>query len=246
MAWVGKLIIDAVVAAAAGNADAQAVLLLIGVEAALVALIAASQRGIALCESLLRAQLGYRVNDMILAKALTLELAQFEDSEFYDKLTRARRDASTRPLNLVRQSFGLLQNLISLLSYAALLSQLSVLAVGVFLLAGLPAFLAEAGSPARRLRCFAGARRTRACRFTWKPCWRARTTPRRSRSTALADRSWAATATSFESSTGATAAWPCAARAGVLRSACWARRRCMAVTAGWRCRRWRSASAWAR
>ena len=119
-------------------------LLLIGVEAALVALIAASQRGIALCESLLRAQLGYRVNDMILAKALTLELAQFEDSEFYDKLTRARRDASTRPLNLVRQSFGLLQNLISLLSYAALLSQLSVLAVGVFLLAGLPAFLAEA------------------------------------------------------------------------------------------------------
>lgn len=144
MAWVGKLIIDAVVAAMAGNAEARAVLLLIGVEAALVALIAASQRGIALCESLLRAQLGYRVNDMILAKALTLELAQFEDSEFYDKLTRARRDASTRPLNLVRQSFGLLQNLISLLSYAALLSQLSVLAVGVFLLAGLPAFLAEA------------------------------------------------------------------------------------------------------
>ncbi|MGK2941615.1 MAG: ABC transporter ATP-binding protein [Immundisolibacter sp.] len=144
MAWVGKLIIDGVIAAAAGTADAQAVLQLIGVEALLVALIAAAQRGIALCESLLRAQLGYRVNDMILAKALTLELAQFEDSEFYDKLSRARRDASTRPLNLVRQSFGLLQNLISLASYAVLLSQLSVLAVGVFLLAGLPAFLAEA------------------------------------------------------------------------------------------------------
>ena len=36
---------------------------------------------------------------MILEKALTLELAQFEDSEFYDKLTRARREASTRPLS---------------------------------------------------------------------------------------------------------------------------------------------------
>ena len=32
---------------------------------------------------------------MILEKALTLELDHFENSEFYDKLTRARREAST-------------------------------------------------------------------------------------------------------------------------------------------------------
>ena len=36
---------------------------------------------------------GQRVNEMILEKALTLELRHFEDSEFYDKLTRARRVA---------------------------------------------------------------------------------------------------------------------------------------------------------
>ena len=41
---------------------------------------------------------------MILEKALTLELAQFEDSEFYDKLTRARREASSRPLSLVMRT----------------------------------------------------------------------------------------------------------------------------------------------
>ena len=73
-----------------------------------------TQRGISLAQSLLRAQLGQRVNVMILEKALTLDLTQFEDSEFYDKLTRARREASSRPLSLVMRTFGLLQNCISL------------------------------------------------------------------------------------------------------------------------------------
>ena len=44
---------------------------------------------------------------MILEKALTLELAHFENSDFYDKLTRARREASSRPLSLVMRTFGL-------------------------------------------------------------------------------------------------------------------------------------------
>ena len=43
---------------------------------ALGAALAGAQRGISLCQSLLRAQLGQRVNVMILDKALTLELAQ--------------------------------------------------------------------------------------------------------------------------------------------------------------------------
>ena len=91
---------------------------LVLLEGALVIAISAAQRGISLCQSLLRAQLGQRVNVMILEKALTLELQHFEDSEFYDKLTRARREASTRPLSLVTRTFGLVQNGISLVSYA--------------------------------------------------------------------------------------------------------------------------------
>ena len=43
----------------------------------------------------------------VLEKALTLDLRHFEDSEFYDKLTRARREASTPPLGLVTKTFGL-------------------------------------------------------------------------------------------------------------------------------------------
>ena len=91
---------------------------------------------------------------MILEKALTLELAQFEDSEFYDKLTRARREASSRPLSLVTRSFGLVQNAISLLSYAALLARFSPWAVLVLLLAGLPAFIAEAKFSGDAFRLF--------------------------------------------------------------------------------------------
>jgi ATP-binding cassette subfamily B protein len=80
---------------------------------------------------------------MILEKALSLELTQFEDSEFYDKLARARREASSRPLSLVMRTFGLIQNGISIVSFGALLSRFSPWAVLVLLLAGLPSFLAE-------------------------------------------------------------------------------------------------------
>ena len=148
MAWVGALIIDAVVAAAqlakdSGDIRMREIFTLVAAEAGIVAALAGSQRGISLCQALLRAQLGQRVNLMILEKAVTLELAQFEDSEFYDKLTRARREASSRPLSLVNRTFGLAQNLISLVSYAVLLVQFSWWAVLILIVAGLPSFIAE-------------------------------------------------------------------------------------------------------
>lgn len=148
MAYVGALIIDSVLAAtqvvkSGGEMDMTRVFMLVAAEALIVAVIAGAQRGISLCKALLRAQLGQRVNVMILEKAITLELAQFEDSEFYDKLTRARREASSRPLSLVTRTFGLAQNMVSLFSYGVLLVQFSWWAVLILVLAGLPAFVAE-------------------------------------------------------------------------------------------------------
>ena len=145
VAYIGSLIVDAVARAmqAAQTTNPTHVVELVVLEGTLIASIAAAQRGLSLCQSLLRAQLGQRVNVMILEKALTLDLRHFEDSEFYDKLTRARREASTRPLSLVTRTFGLVQNGISLVSYGALLSHFSPWAVAVLLLAGLPAFIAE-------------------------------------------------------------------------------------------------------
>jgi len=155
IAWVGAMIVDAVVAAiGAGGRDAARVIQLVALEGALVAAMAATQRGLGLCQSLLRAQLGQRVNVMILEKALTLELQHFEDPEFYDKLTRARREASVRPLSLVMRSFGLAQNAVSLASYGVLLVRFSPWAVAVLLLAGLPSFLAEAKFSGDAFRLF--------------------------------------------------------------------------------------------
>jgi ATP-binding cassette subfamily B protein len=91
---------------------------------------------------------------MILEKALTLQLSHFEDSEFYDKLTQARREASSRPLSLVNKTFGLVQNAISLTSYAVLLYSFSVWAVVILIGAGLPSFFAEAKFSGDAFRLF--------------------------------------------------------------------------------------------
>ena len=151
---VSSRLVDAVVTAIRGGGDAHRVLHFVILEALLVATMAAAQRGLSLCQSLLRAQLGQRVNVMILEKALTLELAHFEDSEFYDKLTRARREASSRPLSLVMRTFGLLQNAITLVYFGGLLLRFSPWAFVVLLLSGLPAFIAEARFSGDAFRLF--------------------------------------------------------------------------------------------
>lgn len=145
IAYIGKLIVDAVVLAVETDLDADRWIVLrwIGVEAVLIVLMAAAQRALSVSQSLLRALLGQRVNVMILEKAQTLELSHFEDSEFYDKLTRARREASSRPLSLVTRTFGLVQNGITLLTYGWLLIQFSWLAVVGLLVAALPSFFVE-------------------------------------------------------------------------------------------------------
>jgi ATP-binding cassette subfamily B protein len=159
VAWIGARIVDAVVAAVAaqhatGAPDYGHALTFVALEAGLVALLAAAQRGLYTCQSLLRAQLGQRVNVMILEKALTLELSHFEDSEFYDKLTRARREASTRPLSMVMRTFGLVQNGVSLVSYGVILIQFSPAAVAILVLAGLPVFFVEAKFSGDAFRLF--------------------------------------------------------------------------------------------
>jgi len=155
IAYIGQLIVDGVVMAMSSTEhDPSAVLWLIVLEAFVVILVAASQRGLSVSQSLLRALLGQRVNVMILEKALTLQLANFEDSEFYDKLTQARREASSRPLSLVNRTFGLVQNAISLTSYAVLLFAFSPWAVVILIGAGLPSFFAEAKFSGDAFRLF--------------------------------------------------------------------------------------------
>src|SRR5687768_11902210 len=159
IAYLGKLIVDAVVAAIDANRAGAApeyagVLALVAPEGLRVAALSGVQRGISFCQSLLRVLLSQRVHFLILDKALTLTLAQFEDSELYDKLNRARQEASIRPLSLVNRTFALAQNAVSLASYAGLLFAFSPWAVAILVAAGLPAFIAETRFSGERFRAF--------------------------------------------------------------------------------------------
>ena len=156
IAQAGRLIVDGVVHAAETQLPAHrtAALWFIALELGLVAAMAGIQRGLDASQSLLRVKLGHRVNVMILDKALQLDLVHFEDSELYDKLTRARREASSRPLSLVRRSLGLAQNGLSLATYGAILVGFSPWAVGVLVLAALPAFVAETRFAGQAFRLF--------------------------------------------------------------------------------------------
>ncbi|MFS0515280.1 ABC transporter ATP-binding protein [Nostoc sp. UIC 10607] len=160
ISYISKLIVDAVVFASQVNSDSNDFvniypsLFYVGLEAIAVILLAGSQRGILICQSLLRALMGQRVNVLILEKALTLDLRQFEDSEFYDKLTNARREASVRPLSLVSRTFGLVQNALSLITYGILLVNFSVWAVVVLVLAAMPVFIAETKFAGEAFRLF--------------------------------------------------------------------------------------------
>ncbi len=149
IASVGGLFVDAVASALqqSGEQAEQArsdVLFYVLVEAGLVVLMTGAQKVNSVCQSILRVLLGNKINVMILEKALTLELAHFEDAEYYDKLVRARREASSRPLSLVIKTFDLVRDLILLITIGIWLFQFSPYAVLLLGLAGVPAFIAEA------------------------------------------------------------------------------------------------------
>jgi len=122
------------------------------VELALVAGVAGASRGLGLLRSVLGARLAVDINVMILEKAQTLELRHFEDAEFYDQLTRARREASSRPISVVLSCFTLIQSVLTLIGYVALLIRYSGWAVAGLLLAAVPATLAEMRFSAQAFR----------------------------------------------------------------------------------------------
>ena len=159
IASVGGLFVDAVssvfqqtgVSAEQARSD---VLFYVFVEVGLVILMTGAQRVNSVCQSIMRVLLGNKINVMILEKALTLELAHFEDAEYYDKLTRARREASSRPLSLVIKTFDLMRDLVLLLTIGIWLFQFSPYAVLLLAGAGVPAFIAEAKFSGEAFRLF--------------------------------------------------------------------------------------------
>jgi ATP-binding cassette subfamily B protein len=138
VAYTGKAIVDAVVAQAVERTWRWVL-----VELGLVSLQALMQRALGLIRQTLGARLALDINVRILEKALTLELRHFEDAEFYDRLTKARREASSRPVSVVTELFQLAQNVLTLAGYVAVLLGYSSLVVLGLLLAAVPATISE-------------------------------------------------------------------------------------------------------
>ncbi|HEX7600942.1 MAG TPA: ABC transporter ATP-binding protein [Polyangiaceae bacterium] len=145
--WGGKRIVDAILAG-----QPRVALAWVGFELGMVAAQATASRSLALLRSVLGARLGVDVNLAILAKATTMDLADFENSETYDALTKARREASSRPVSLVTEAFQLVQNAITLGGWAVLLFRYSPLAAGLLAVAAIPATVAEMRSSKQMFR----------------------------------------------------------------------------------------------
>lgn len=146
-AWVGKLIVDAVVNGINTGAGAQAglvsVLPLLAAEFVMLTLQAGNNQARTLAEHILHARLNLDINTRIIRKALELDLTYFENAEYYDKLQNARREADYRGLQTVNGGFYLIQNIITLVSFGALLVRFSPLLSLILFAATIPAFIAQ-------------------------------------------------------------------------------------------------------
>jgi ATP-binding cassette, subfamily B, bacterial len=164
IAIIGKFIVDSVVLANQSRSQLpnlaspwdyqQTAINYVCIEAIAIVFLAAAQKGVVVCQSLLRVLLAQRVNELILEKALTLDLTHFEDSEFYDKMSQARSQASSRPLSLITRTFGLCQSALTLATFSGLLWQFSGWAVLVLIVAAIPSFIAETRFSEHAFRLF--------------------------------------------------------------------------------------------
>jgi ATP-binding cassette, subfamily B, bacterial len=145
IAWVAKLIIDGVIVAQQTGAEGARtdVQVAVVIELGLVLLQTILQRSHWLVRESVGARLKRSLSVRVLEKALTLELRHFEDSSLYDKMQNARREADTRPLNLVLEVFTVVQNALTLLTYGALIITVAPWALLVLVVAAVPSFIAE-------------------------------------------------------------------------------------------------------
>ena len=97
MLWIGKMIIDEVVLQMAAEVkDMDRLWLLVGAEFGVAIISDLLSRAISLTDSLLGDQYSIDTSVRIIKKTSELDLDQLEDSEFYDKLERARQQTTGR------------------------------------------------------------------------------------------------------------------------------------------------------
>jgi ATP-binding cassette subfamily B protein len=143
--YVGKLIIDQVVALSkhtdTGH-DTSWIWWLVGAEFGLAILSTSLGRAVSLMDSLLGDLFANRTSVRLMEHAATLDLEQFEDATFYDKLERARRQTTGRTV-LLSGVFGQVQELISVGFLAAGLAVYNPWLLLLILIAVTPSFIGD-------------------------------------------------------------------------------------------------------
>ncbi|MFB9863739.1 ABC transporter ATP-binding protein [Rufibacter immobilis] len=141
--YVGQLIIDEVVRLTQSNEkELNYLLTLVALEFGLAVVSDFLNRGIALIDGLLGDLFANQSSVKLMEHAAELDLDQFEDSAFYDKLERARRQTLSRTV-LMSQVLGQMQDILSMIFLAAGLVSFYPWLLLLLLVAVLPAFLGE-------------------------------------------------------------------------------------------------------
>ena len=144
IAYVGKLLIDSVLAAIAGSSAARDMALVwVAVETGLLGLGIAARRVQTFQKRVLQAELTYAVTRRIQAKTMRMDLAVIESPLVQQRIALARQHAASRPFGLVTRLFDGAQYTITLLTFAAVLWTFSPWAVLLILAGGMPLFVAE-------------------------------------------------------------------------------------------------------
>ena len=144
MLYVGKEIIDEVIGIINHDAAAnlQYLWLMVGIELGLAILSDLTARGITLLDSLLGDLFSNKSSVLLIQHAAKLDLYQFEDPDFYDKLERARRQTVGRTI-LMSQVLSQLQDTITIIFLAAGLIAFNPWLILILIVALLPSFWGE-------------------------------------------------------------------------------------------------------
>ena len=141
--WVAKLIIDQVVLLARTPGAALGPLWrVVALELGIVVAGEMLARASALIESLLGDLFSNHISVRLMRHAATLDLAQFEDPQFYDHLERARRQTTAR-IGLIAMLLAMGQDLLTLASLGAALVVYNAWLLVLLAVAILPSFLGE-------------------------------------------------------------------------------------------------------
>lgn len=142
MLYIGKEIIDEVLALIEQPGDMNRLWLFVGLELGLAVVSELMNRAITLLDSLLGDLLSNTSSEQLIRHAATLDLYQFEDANFYDKLERARRQTTGRTV-LMSMVLTQMQEMITIVFLGAGLVVFNPWLILILAIAVVPSFLGE-------------------------------------------------------------------------------------------------------